>query len=281
MTATLRTGAIAALLLVLTACQSVGISIERGLAPRAELWPRWKAHDPRANAIIDHGAWTRILAKYVRPGGDGVARVAYRQIDGQDRAALADYLRRLQAVPIAGHGRSEQLAYWINLYNALTVDVVLRHYPVASILDIDLTPGLLSRGPWDAKLVVVAGASLSLNDIEHRIVRPIWRDPRIHYALNCAAVGCPDLAPAAYTGATVEHMLDAAARAYIGHARGVTVGAEGLTLSKIYAWYAEDFGGRAGLVDHLARYAPSNLAPRLAATPVAAYIYDWALSEQP
>ena len=184
-------------------------------------------------------------------------------------------------MPIDRYNRPEQLAYWINLYNALTVDAVLRRYPVTSILDIALTPGLLNRGPWDAKLAHFAGESLSLNDIEHRIARPIWRDPRVHYALNFAAIGCPNLAVTAYTGENVERMLDAAARAYVGHPRGVTLRMGGLTLSKIYAWYAEDFGGEVGIIDHLARYAPPDLALRLTTTPIKAYAYDWALNAQP
>ena len=103
--------------------------------------------------------------------------------------------------------RDEQLAYWINLYNALTVKVILDHYPVKSILDIDISPGWFSIGPWGKKLVAVEGVEISLDDIEHRILRPIWRDPRIHYALNCAAVGCPNLLREAFTGATAEVLL--------------------------------------------------------------------------
>ncbi len=91
--------------------------------------------------------------------------------------------------------RAEQFPFWINLYNALTVKVVLDHYPVEIIRDIDISPGLFADGPWGKKLVTVEGEALSLDDIEHRILRPIWKDPRLHYVLNCAALGVPIFSP--------------------------------------------------------------------------------------
>ena len=99
----------------------------------------------------------------------------------------------LSGVAIGGYAPDEQRAFWINLYHALTVRVILSHYPVSGIREIDISPGLFARGPWDRKLIPVEGVELTLNDIEHRILRPIWRDPRVHYALNCASLGCPDL----------------------------------------------------------------------------------------
>jgi len=173
-------------------------SIEALFAPRAELWQRWTAHDPAA-AAIDHAPWDRFAKTYVKPQPDGVNRVAYARVSAADRKALADYVAGLAGVPISAYHRDQQLAYWLNLYNALTVKLVLDHYPVASIRDIDISPGWFSNGPWNKKLVTIEGEAVSLNDIEHRILRPIWRDARIHYAVNCAAVGCPHLKPEAFT----------------------------------------------------------------------------------
>ena len=114
-------------------------------APKAELWPRWQQNDPSATEVVDHRGWAGFLASYVRPGADGVNRVAYAAVDPAGRAGLDGYLAamacRVEAEP------AEQMAYWINLYNALTVHVVLDHYPVASIRDIDISPGLFSTGP--------------------------------------------------------------------------------------------------------------------------------------
>ena len=144
---------------------------------------------------VDHRRWGRFLAAYVRPGENGLNRVAYGSVTAEGRADLGAYLDSLAAVPVSTLSRPEQMAFWINLYNALTVRVVLDHYPVGSIREIDISPGLFSNGPWRAELTTVEGEPLSLDDIEHRILRPIWRDPRIHYALNCASLGCPNLQP--------------------------------------------------------------------------------------
>jgi hypothetical protein len=189
--------------------------------PKSEPWPRWAAHDAGSPAVIDHGPWRRFLATYLVAGEDGVNRMRYGRVSDADRRRLEAYVETLAAMPISGFRRTEQLAYCINLYNALTAKVVLDHYPVASIRDIEISPGWLSIGPWRKKLIAVEGHELSLDDIEHRILRPIWRDPRIHYVVNCASVGCPNLRRDAYTGATVEATLTAAARDHVNNWRGV------------------------------------------------------------
>lgn len=250
-------------------------------APAARLWPRWEKHDAGSTQAADHGVWDEFLRRYVKDGADGIARVAYAAVDSTSRRSLAEYINRLQAVPVDGLARVEQLAFWINLYNALTVKVVLDHYPVRSIRDIDISPGLFADGPWDRKLVTVAGEALTLNDIEHRILRPIWRDPRLHYAVNCASLGCPNLQPAAFSAANVEAMLERAARAYINHPRGARVERGRLIVSKIYSWFQEDFGGgEAGVLAHLARYAGPGLAEGLRGrSRIDDYEYDWALND--
>ena len=168
-------------------------------APLAELWERWAAHDAASTASIDHSAWNRFLEAYLVRRSDGVNRLTYGRVSAADRKALAQYLATLAATPIGRYNRDQQLAYWINLYNALTIKVILDRYPVESIRSIDISPGWFSVGPWGKKLIRIDGEALSLDDIEHRILRPIWRDPRIHYAVNCASLGCPNLAPETYT----------------------------------------------------------------------------------
>jgi hypothetical protein len=151
----------------------------------------------------------------------GIHRVRYGSVTPDDRKALGDYLRALEGTEVSGLGREEQKAYWINLYNALTVMVVLDRYPVGSIRDIDISPGLFRRGPWGAKLLTIQGRKVSLDDIEHRILRPLWKDSRIHYAVNCASLGCPNLQPEAYTRANTESLLEKGAREFVNHPRGV------------------------------------------------------------
>jgi Protein of unknown function, DUF547 len=250
-------------------------------APSAEPWARWTAHDETNRAAIDHGDWSRFLARYRRVGADGIARVAYGAVTAADRAGLAGYLDRLAGIAIGRYGRAEQLAYWLNLYDALVVKLVLDHYPVASIRDIDISPGWFARGPWAAKLVAVEGVPLSLDDIEHRILRPIWRDPLIHYGVNCAALGCPDLPTEAFTAENVGDLLERAAGRFINGSRGVRIVAGRLRLSSLYDWYETDFGGgEAEVIEHLRHYAAPPLAAALARIGrVDGYDYDWRLND--
>ncbi len=249
-------------------------------APSAEPWPRWEAHDPDADATIGHGAWTAFLRAYLSVGDDGVARLDYAGVREADARTLDAYIERLARVEISRFDRDQQRAYWINLYNALTVDVVLEHYPVESITDIDISPGLFSNGPWGRELVTVEGVGLSLDDIEHRILRPIWRDPRIHYAVNCAALGCPDLQPVAFTAANTEELLERGARAYVNHPRGARIEDGELVVSSIYEWFQADFGdSEAGVLAHLRAYAAPTLRERLAGrNGYDDHEYDWTLN---
>ena len=257
------------------------ISVEALAAPSADPWPFWAENDPASAATLDFGFWNGFLARYLKSGPDGINRVAYGAVTPSDRQALDKDLAGLAALPIRRYARPQQMAYWINLYNALTVETVLAHYPVDSIRDISISPGLFSRGPWDRKVVTVEGQALSLNDIEHRILRPIWRDPRIHYAVNCASLGCPNLAPTAYEANGLDKMLDAAARAYVNHPRGAAVSGGKLTVSSIYRWYEVDFGGsEAGVIEHLKRHAEPPLAQALrGVTGIADDRYDWRLND--
>jgi len=255
-------------------------SFEALFAPKAELWPRWQVHDASSTAQIDHAAWSSLLERYLKSSDDGVNRFDYARVSDEDQAALQVYIDSLTTLPIDSYNRSEQLAYWINLYNALTVQVVLTHYPVESIRDIDISPGWFSDGPWDKSLVVVAEEELSLNDIEHRILRPIWRDPRIHYAVNCASIGCPNLQPTAFTGSNAEELLEKAAREYVNSSRGVRISDNGLIVSSIYVWFQEDFGDDAAVITHLAHYAEPRLAAMLLANPtITDHDYNWRLND--
>jgi hypothetical protein len=260
----------------------LGGAIVAGAAPRSDLWSRWAAHDPAAAARIDHGPWDRFLKRYViADDPSGVNLVRYGSVAAKDRGLLESYLEGLQEVPISRMSRPEQRAYWINLYNALTVKVVLDHRPVRSIRDIDISPGLFSRGPWGAKLLRIEGEDLSLDDIEHRILRPIWNDNRVHYAVNCASMGCPNLQPEAFTAQNTEGLLEKGARQYVNHPRVARFEGRDLVLSSIYDWFRADFGGtEAGVMGHLLRYAQDPLARRLKEHrgPIR-YEYDWSLNE--
>jgi Protein of unknown function, DUF547 len=251
-------------------------------APKADLWPRWQKHDPASTRKIDHSVWDAFLKKYlVAPHPSGINRVRYASGAAEGRKALKDYLTDLQSLPISNYNRAEQRSYWINLYNALTVDLVLSRFPVESIRDINISPGLFARGPWGAKLLTIEGEKLSLDDIEHRILRPIWKDNRLHYAVNCASLGCPNLQPVAFTSENTEALLDQAAREYINHPRGLVIKNGTLHVSSIYVWFQEDFGGSAeGLMAHWTKYADPPLADALQNySGGMEHDYDWRLND--
>ena len=273
-----------ALVLFLGAALSGFMFLVAALAPKAAPWPRWQAFEAVSMAVIDHHPWDQFLKKYLKPGPDSVNRVAYGRVTGDDRRALYEYLVALRLTSIERFNRAEQLAYWINLNNAFTVRLVLEFYPVNSIKDIEISSnplGGIFSGPWDRKLLDVEGEPLSLNDIEHRILRPIWGDPRIHYAVNCAAVGCPNLQPLAFTGANTETLLDHAAQNYVNSPRGARVEDGQLIVSKIYAWFVDDFGGsEEGVLAHLRHLAELPLARALEGrTSIDDYEYDWGLND--
>lgn len=237
-------------------------------------------YNPSSKVTVDHSPWDHLLTEHLNSAHpSGISRFNYKAVGAKDREILTSYLRTLEETNIFALDRDEQMAYWINFYNALTVRVVLDHYPVDSIRKISL-PGS-RRGPWKAKLVTVSGKVLSLDDIEHGILRPIWRDPRIHYVVNCASLGCPNLADRAYTAFDLETMLDRAAKDYINHPRGVDSKGSLLVLSSIYKWYAEDFGeGKDGLYSHLLEYADPKTAKMIrSAKHGLRYFYDWKLNE--
>ena len=263
----------------------VSVALWAGLAatPAAvagEFDAYFKANNPASTTIVDHGAWSAILGKYVVKSPDGINRVAYARVAPADKQALKSYIRGLQGVKVTSLKSDEQRAFWANLYNAVTIDVVLSHYPVKSIKDISLGGSFFASGPWKKPLVTVEGRQLSLDNIEHDILRKIWRDPRVHYSVNCASMGCPNLMPVAFTGATLDAMLTQGARDYINHPRGVSVSGTQVRLSNIYSWFSEDFGNQAQLLQHLKAYASPALKAQLdRVQTIAGYDYDWSLNE--
>ncbi len=252
-------------------------------APKPVLWKIWTINQSDSQEKIDHLKWQSFLSKYVTDSIEpGVNLVKYSSVSDEDKANLTDYIALLTGLDVSNYNPNEQLAYWINLYNAATVDLVLKKYPVSSIRDIRLG-GVFSAGPWDTNILTVNGHELSLNDIEHRILRPIWKDARIHYAVNCASYSCPNLSKEAFLGDKIDSQLSQAAHAYVNHERGVTFRGSELVLSKIYYWFNEDFGdSQVRLLQHLIVHAEPELKDKLINHKgKIAYQYHWALNEVP
>lgn len=237
------------------------------------------ARDARAAASA-HGPFTDLLQRYVVAGRDGLNRVLYARFKEEAGASLDRYIAALAETRVSGLGRNDAFAFWVNLYNAVTLQVVLAHYPIRSIREIDLGGGFFARGPWRKNLVAVEGRDLSLDDIEHGILRKRWSEPRVHYAVNCASIGCPNLAREAWSGATLERMLDEGARSFINHPRGVEITSAGVRASRIYSWFSEDFGTATQLREHWRTHARPALQRGLDANArIAGYDYDWGLND--
>ncbi|MEM6743587.1 MAG: DUF547 domain-containing protein [Pseudomonadota bacterium] len=237
--------------------------------------PMWRASGGAGDP--DAAPWGAILSRRLSLGEDEVARFDY----GGARADLAElnaWIDAYAAVDPRSLSRPAQYAYWANLYNAVTVKLVVEAWPVDTIRKIN--GGLFNTGPWRDEVVTVAGRTLSLDDIEHGIMRPVFNDPRIHYAVNCASIGCPNLQPRPFSSSALEGMLEAGARAYVNDPRGARVEGGRLIVSSIYDWFQEDFGGtEAGVLDHLRRYAEPPLLEALQGrSDYDDDAYDWAVN---
>lgn len=243
-----------------------------------EAWSFWAVNDPQSSHIVDHSSWQAFLDDHLKPHADGIHRLAYQAAAATDAERLQTYLNALAAIDPRTLNRDEQFAYWVNLYNALTVQLVMAHPEEKGIKQ--MGGSFLPFGPWDDELIQIAGQPVTLNDIEHRILRPIWRDPRIHYAVNCASLSCPRLSLQAFTAANIESLLDAGERYYINHPRGVEIiNHKHLRLSSIYQWYQRDFGdSERDLLAYLGRFHPHLAESTDDVKMRIDYVYDWSLN---
>ena len=237
-----------------------------------------RAFVPKGSGNFDHSAFDALLKTYVKPDSAGYNRVDYKGLQSQ-ATTLKTYIASLEAASPSKMGADAAHAFWINTYNAKTLDVILDHFPVKSIKDIKLGGGgLFGSGPWSADILTVEGTALSLDDVEHRIVRAIFNDPMSHYGLNCASYSCPNLMPTAYTASNLNALLDTSGSQYINHPRGVSVENGRVQASKIYSWYGDDWGGKDAVRAHWLKYANPDLTAALAGAASVRYNYDWSLN---
>lgn len=228
----------------------------------AEDQPQAKPSVPMAVAR-SHAAFDSLLQKYV----SGTGQVNYKGLKA-DSAGLQAYCRLLaENPPRETWSQAEKLAYWINVYNAFTMKLIVDNYPTASILRFD------GGKTWDVKRITLGGKKYSLNQIENEIIRPQFKEPRIHFALNCAAKSCPPLYNRAYTAENLEDALESRAKQFINHTGYNSFSAGKAVVSKIFDWYGADFGD---LKKYLNRYADT---PIKASAMVSFKEYDWDLNE--
>jgi len=216
----------------------------------------------KAAGAPTHKAFDALLSQFVSQSGV----VDYAGFKSQT-AELNAYLKELDVMtPQPSWPEKAKLAYWINAYNAFTIKLILDNYPVKSITD------LHGGKPWDKKWITLGDKTYSLNNIENDIIRPQFKEPRIHFAVNCAAKSCPPLANKAFTHKNMEQLLDAQTRAFVNNSKYNTLAETELTLSKIFEWYAVDFGNVATFIG---QHTSDKISP---AAKVSYNEYDWALN---
>ena len=219
-----------------------------------------------------HSTWDEIVSKRVK--GDSFDYAGLKK----DREPLDGYLGDLAKVKSSEYGKwseSEKLAFLINLYNAATVRLIVDHYPVKSIRDIGG-----KEGPWKEPVVSVFGKKVTLDHVEHEMIRAKFAEPRIHFAVNCASVGCPPLRNEAFTGAKLERQLSDQTKDFLTDRDVNRLKGKTLTLSPLFDWFKGDFAKSAGSVEkYVAPYFPESERKRILAGVTLKFgEYDWSLN---
>lgn len=223
---------------------------------------------------VDNSIYAELLGKYVKDG-----RVDYAGFK-REEAKLDAYLEILKSIDPGKLSRDERMAYYINVYNAFTIKLILREYPdLESIKDI----GGIFSSPWKIKFININGQEYHLDNIEHDILRPEFKDPRVHFAVNCASIGCPELINVPYEGATLDARLSANTAAHINDPAKTRLEGEKLYVNKIFKWFSEDFEEE-GVPVFVKKFAEGDLKTRLDALDnddirLKYLDYDWSLND--
>lgn len=229
---------------------------------------------PQTNAQehLTHSIWNDLTSKHVSTKGN----VDYKGFL-QDEKKLDVYLNELsQQHPDKSWKKNDQLAFWINTYNAFTVKLILKYYPVNSIKDIAGSIYKINT-PWDIKFIHIDNETYDLNNIEHGILRKKFKEPRIHFALNCASVSCPKLRNEAYIGEKIDAQLDDQAKCFINNPEKNKITAQDAQLSLIFKWFAGDFKSKKkNAIDFINKYSEEKI---VGTTKISYLSYDWNLNE--
>ena len=237
------------------------------------------AHAARRAAVaapaISHAAFDKLLKKYVNDKG----LVDYKGFKA-DQTAFNQYLDLLSKnAPASSWSKQEQMAYWINAYNAYTIRLILDHYPVQSIKDIGSKIKIpFVTTPWAIKFFSIGSEKMSLDNIEHGTLRKKYDDPRIHFALVCASISCPRLRNEAYSAAKLDDQLDDQARDFLNNPAKNKISKSGAQLSKYFDWYKGDWSQNGqSVAKWVNKYSTTKMADN---TPVSYLDYNWKLNEQ-
>jgi hypothetical protein len=216
----------------------------------------------KLNEAFDHAGFNELLNNNVTP--DGKVNYIYFK---QDRTVLRIYISALsKKMPTDAWSKEDKLAYWMNAYNAMTIDLILRNQPIASIKDI--------KDPWMQRLWKLGDKWYNLDEIEHQILRKM-NDPRIHFGINCASFSCPPLLNEAFTAQNVDTQLDALAKQFVNDTQRNTITPERVRISKIFNWFSKDFKQDGSLVDFLNKYTNTPINSK---AKVRYMDYNWELN---
>jgi hypothetical protein len=221
-----------------------------------------------------HQLWNELLKTHVKPNG----QVDYKGFI-REKPKLERYLKLLSenAPDRSKWTKNEQLAYWINVYNAYTVKLIVDFYPTKSIRD--LGPRIkipLIKDVWHYKFFKIAGVDMSLDEVEHSILRKEFDEPRIHFAINCASVSCPPLLNEAFVASTLENQLMRVTSTFINDPTRNKISVQSAQLSSIFSWFKGDFTKKGTLIDFLNRYSKVKISPNAR---ISFLDYNWNLNE--
>ncbi|WP_236975944.1 DUF547 domain-containing protein [Membranihabitans maritimus] len=222
---------------------------------------------------VSHKIWDTLLQSHV----DGEGFVDYKGFIS-DSSKLNQYLELLSR----NHPNdkywsdNDQLAYWINAYNAFTIKLIVDNYPVQSIKDIK--PGVsFVNSVWDIKFITIEKRTYDLNNIEHGIIRKQFDEPRIHFAVNCASISCPSLSPYAYTAENLNAQLSSAAKTFINNNSKNNIAENNIEISSIFKWFSGDFTREGTIIEFLNKYSNKNIDPE---AKISYKAYNWDLNER-
>ena len=228
----------------------------------------------------EHAAWTSIVSKHVS-ADKGL--VDYDAIIKEDKSALTDYIKSLESCAKSDFdawNKNDQMAVLINSYNAYTIKTIVDNYPIKSIRAIGFVPGAIFRKK-QLNLKVLGKGPVALDTIEHENLRPKYKDPRVHFAVNCASASCPQLRNEAFTGAKLDEQLDEMGRIFMTDKSKNRLKGDVAELSMIYKWFAEDFKDAGGAAKFGAQFAEGDFKAALESNPKIEYLtYDWSLNKQ-
>lgn len=212
---------------------------------------------------FNHSDWNILLQKNVSDKGN----VNYKGFK-KEELKLKSYLTSLSKnIPDDSWSKDEKMAYWINGYNAFTIQLILDNYPISSIKDID--------NPWDIEFINLGDKTFSLNDIEHEILRKM-NDPRIHFGIVCASVSCPKLQNVAFEASSLNSQLDIATKGFLADPARNNLSENSIEISKIFKWFSKDFKNEGSLIDFLNKYAEITISQNAKKS---YKDYDWNLNE--